>query len=121
MADLQKGTIKILLIHRPDYDDWTFPKGKCDEGEDFLACAIREVVEETNVVGAVGSELPSTRYVDGRGRDKIVRYWAMKYLSGDFEPNDEVDQIKWVKLGDVAAMLTYERDAAVIAGFHEVF
>ena len=34
---------KVVLVHRPKYDDWSFPKGKCDEGEPDEACALREV------------------------------------------------------------------------------
>ena len=71
------GEAEILLVHRPKYDDWTFPKGKCDAGEDDETCARREVEEETGLLCELGAELPSTEYIDPKGRPKVVRYWAM--------------------------------------------
>ena len=116
----KKGNLKVLLIHRPQYDDWSFPKGKCESGEDSLACALREVAEEVNVTGVVGSELSPTTYVDQRGRDKSVRYWALAYISGDFVVNNEVDAVRWAKVPKAAEMLTYAHDVALLAEFSGV-
>ena len=69
--------LELLVVHRPRYDDWTFPKGKQDPGETDLETAWREVVEETGFEVRPLRELPSTAYVDHKGRDKLVRYWAM--------------------------------------------
>ena len=40
---------EVAIIHRPKYDDWTFPKGKSEVNESLIACAHREVLEETNI------------------------------------------------------------------------
>ena len=71
------GDLEVLLVHRPRYDDWTFPKGKAEPGESDVECALREVEEETGLRCELGRELPSTSYVDGKGRPKRVRYWLM--------------------------------------------
>lgn len=108
---------EVLLVHRPRYDDWTFPKGKVDPGESDLDCARREVEEETGLTGTIGAELPSTRYVDRRGRDKVVRYWAMELGGGAFAPNDEVDEVRWSAPGAAEVLLSYERDREVLDAF----
>ena len=88
--------VEVLLVHRPRYDDWTFPKGKLDPGESVEQAAHREVEEETGLRGVLGRELPPSEYVDGKGRAKVVRYWEMTITEGEFVPNDEVDEIRWL-------------------------
>jgi 8-oxo-dGTP diphosphatase len=101
----------VLLVHRPKYDDWSFPKGKLQEGESFEQALVREVEEESGWRGDIGAELESKRYRDSKGRDKLVRWWEMWARErGQWEPNDEVDDLMWVPLSDVDALLTYESD-----------
>jgi 8-oxo-dGTP diphosphatase len=106
--------VEVLLVHRPRYDDWTFPKGKARAGETDEETAVREVAEETGVTARLGAELPTTQYRDSRGRPKVVRYWTMQPESGSFGPHDEVDEIKWLPIADAAEQLTYERDREVL-------
>lgn len=106
---------RILLVHRPRYDDWTFPKGKLDPGETLEQCALREVAEETGLICSLGAEVAVTRYVDHKGRDKLVRYWLMTVVDGVFEPNDEVEEIRWVSPDEAAELLSYARDLSVLA------
>jgi 8-oxo-dGTP diphosphatase len=102
-------------VHRPRYDDWTFPKGKAEEGESDEENALREVHEETGLRCTLEDELPSTHYVDARGRPKRVRWWRMRPLADDgFTPNDEVDELLWVDPAAAAELLTYERDRALL-------
>ena len=109
--------VEVLLVHRPKYDDWSFPKGKLDPGESFEDAARREVVEETGFACAMGEELPSVEYLDARGRTKIVRYWAMTVRSGTFVANDEVDEIRWTTPERAAGRLTYDHDGDVLSAF----
>ena len=106
---------RVLLVHRPRYDDWTFPKGKLDPGESFEDAALREVEEETGVRCILGRELPSTRY-EVNGRTKLVRYWMMAPETElEFTPNDETDDLRWVTPDEARALLTYDRDRDVLA------
>ena len=106
---------EVLVVHRPRYDDWTFPKGKADDGETDEDCALREVDEETGLRCLLESPVGTTEYVDGKGRPKQVRWWVMRQLEdGGFVPNDEVDELRWVTLGDAARLLTYDRDVALL-------
>ena len=110
----RNGELEVLLVHRPHYDDWTLPKGKLLPDESEEDGALREVEEETGLRCVLGTELTSTAYVDSRGRAKTVRYWAMRPVSGRFEPHDEVDEVRWLPLARARALLTYERDLAVL-------
>ncbi len=108
--------VEVLVVHRPRYDDWSLPKGKLDPGEDFEEAAVREVLEETGVDARLAEELSPVRYRDRKGRDKLVRYWRMEVRDpGRFEPNDEVDEIRWLDPGAAADLLTYPHDAALLA------
>lgn len=101
-------------MHRPKYDDWTFPKGKAEEGETDAECALREVEEETGLRCVLGPELTPTRYRDSRGRRKIVRWWQMSVAAGEFVPNREVDEIRWVARAEATGLLTYKRDLSLL-------
>lgn len=105
---------EVLLVHRPQYDDWTFPKGKCHEGETDEACALREVHEETGLVCRLADEAGATEYVDSKGRPKRVRWWLMEPLQGEFIPSDEVDEVRWAEPVDAAKLLSYGRDLALL-------
>jgi 8-oxo-dGTP diphosphatase len=114
MAD---EVVEVLLVHRPKYDDWTFPKGKLEPGESFEDGARREVEEETGLRGVLGRELPPSEYVDNKGRPKLVRYWEMTVTDGTFTPNDEVDEVRWVAVDEADRLLTYPRDHEVLECF----
>jgi 8-oxo-dGTP diphosphatase len=114
-ADDGSDEPETLLVHRPKYDDWSFPKGKCDPGEGDAECALREVEEETGFVCRLGDELPSTEYRDPKGRPKRVRYWSMTVESGRFTPNNEIDEIRWRRLSDATGELSYDHDRTVLA------
>ncbi|MBV8258244.1 MAG: NUDIX hydrolase [Actinobacteria bacterium] len=105
---------RVLLVHRPKYDDWTFPKGKCDEGEADEACALREVWEETGLRCELGDEVGRTEYVDGKGRPKVVRWWRMTPLGGEFVPGEEVDEVRWETRDGAAALLSYAHDLELL-------
>ena len=101
------------MVHRPRYDDWSLPKGKCDPGESWEDTACREVAEETGLIVVLGGFLGSIRY-DDRGRPKEVRYWEATPVDGGFVPNDEVDELRWVDAGDARSMLTHPTDADLV-------
>jgi 8-oxo-dGTP diphosphatase len=105
---------RVAVVHRPRYDDWSLPKGKLDEGEDFEQAALREVWEETGIRCTLGRHLGDTTYTDHKQRAKLVRYFEMHPEDGEFTPNDEVDELRWVSLGEAADELSYEFDRELI-------
>jgi len=106
--------IEVAVVHRPRYDDWSFPKGKLDAGETWEEAALREVEEEIGLRCRLGHELPPTSYRDNKGRAKVVRYWMMEPLDGEFVPSDEVDEVRWVTTSEAGKMLSYDRDKALL-------
>ena len=105
---------EVALVHRPKYDDWSLPKGKLDRGEAWEEAALREVEEETGLRCELGTELSPARYRDSKGRDKLVRWWLMRPLDGEFTPNDEVDELRWLGLGAALDVLDYDHDRDLV-------
>lgn len=109
---------EIALVHRPRYDDWTFPKGKREGRETDEETALREVLEETGFHCHLGRDLGEVRYRDGRGRTKTVRYWLMGLSNAGDDttniPNREVDELRWCRPRTAAKLLTYEHDLVLL-------
>ena len=104
----------VAIVHRPRWDDWTFPKGHLERGEELLDCALREVLEETGLVCEADAVSIEAHHVDHKGRAKRVTYWRMRPLSGVFTPNREVDEIGWFTRGQARRRLTYAGDQRVL-------
>ena len=109
---------RVLLVHRPRYDDWSFPKGKLDPGEHRTSAAVREVAEETGLHVRLGPALTDQRYPVDAGRMKTVFYWTGRAVGDDdvsgYRPNAEIDQVSWVSHDEAPERLTYERDRATL-------
>lgn len=115
--------VEVLLVHRPKYDDWSFPKGKVDPGEHVLTAAVREVLEETGLHVRLGPPLGTQRYLASNGRSKIkdVHYWAGYVLGDDnvstYSPNAEIDDVAWVPVNAARERLTYRDDLVTMEAF----
>ncbi|TFV61747.1 NUDIX hydrolase [Geodermatophilus sp. DF01-2] len=108
------GGLETALVHRPKYDDWSLPKGKPDAGEHLLQTAVREVAEETGLDVVVGRRSVRTEYEVPEG-PKRVDYWLMRVVGGDFLPNDEVDELRWMQVDEACALASHAHDRAVLA------
>jgi len=106
----------VAVVHRPKYEDWSLPKGKLDEGEQWADAALREVEEETGMRCELGEELEPARYRDRKGRSKLVRFWRMRVLDGEFVPADEVDELRWLAPPEAGELLSYDHDRRLVRG-----
>ena len=108
---LRDGGLQVAMIHRPRYDDWSWPKGKLDPGEVWQAAAVREVWEETGLRVRLGSPLPNADYrVAGSSNRKHVRYWSAAITGGSGRLQHEVDKVIWLEPAAARKKLSYERD-----------
>lgn len=113
-----KKNVEVALVHRPRYDDWSLPKGKQDPGEAMIACAYREVIEETNLQVALGPFIGDTEYFVPDGLKKVY-YWSARLAedSPEFHPNDEVDLLEWHSLESAAEKVTRDSDREILEKF----
>jgi len=107
---------EVAIIHRPRYDDWSLPKGKVDAGETEPVTAVREVREETGYTAQLGRRLTAVSYPVEQGVKK-VRYWAARKVGGEFCPNAEVDELKWLPVTEAMKQLGYPHDRKVLRRF----
>jgi 8-oxo-dGTP pyrophosphatase MutT (NUDIX family) len=110
----QAGNPEVVLVHRPAYDDWSLPKGKLKPQERLETAALREVEEETGMTCLIDRCLGITRYIDRRGRDKVVWYWLMRAYDGIFKPLAEVDEVRWCDVVEAMATLSYDHDRDIL-------
>jgi 8-oxo-(d)GTP phosphatase len=114
----------VLLIHRPRYDDWSFPKGKLDPGEHVAAAAVREVAEETGLRVRLGPPLAEQQYPLKDGNRKVVSYWVGRAVGDDdvsgYAPNNEVDAVEWVAYDKALDRLTHDHDRDTLREAGEV-
>ncbi|GAA1705365.1 NUDIX hydrolase [Kribbella yunnanensis] len=120
----RRGIREVLLVHRPRYDDWSLPKGKLSQHEHVLLAARREIEEETGVQVVLGAPLGVQRYLvrkNGGTAQKLVHYWsAVATGGGDFQPNDEVDEIEWLPVDKARSRLSYPRDVDILDALNRV-
>ena len=103
---------RVLLVHRPKYDDWSFPKGKLEDDESWQEAALREVEEETGLRCTIGDEVGRTHYDVAQG-PKEVRYFRMT-ADGEPRARHEVDEVRWTPLAEAARLLSHDRDRALL-------
>jgi 8-oxo-dGTP pyrophosphatase MutT (NUDIX family) len=120
--------IEIVVIHRPRYDDWSFPKGKTDPFETDQEAALREVKEETGLDCEIVTFLGAVNYFDRSGRPKEVKYFVMKEKFShnpkpepSFEAFGEVDLVHWVTPEEAKSLLSYQRDRELLTSFLNQF
>ncbi len=128
---VRDGELQVLAVHRPRYDDWSWPKGKLDKGETLPACAIREVAEETGRQVVLGQPLPTLRYPHG-GKTKVVKYWAAQVIS-DTAPaalarppvkpasKHEIDKQRWLTIDQARERITFRDDLRPFEALVEAF
>ncbi|MFP5360826.1 MAG: NUDIX domain-containing protein [Actinomycetes bacterium] len=117
---VRDGELQVLAVHRPRYNDWSWPKGKLDPGESLPECAVREVAEETGKQIELGQPLPTIRYPIGE-KQKVVKYWAAQVLPHTSPSlrgrkpvksaaKHEIDRVRWLPVGEAHKIITFPDD-----------
>ncbi|WP_084038795.1 NUDIX domain-containing protein [Demequina sp. NBRC 110053] len=128
---IRDGQLQVLAVHRPRYDDWSWPKGKLNTGETLPACAIREVAEETGKQVVLGQPLPTLRYPAG-GKTKVVKYWAAQVASSSSgavaarprvkdASKHEIDKTRWLTVAEARRKITFRDDLRPLEVLVEAF
>jgi len=116
----ESDAIEIALVHRPKYDDWSIPKGKVEGEESLIACAYREVVEETGFAVRFGQSLGSAHY-EVNGLPKTVTYWSARLLGEQGKPNpEEVDAVRWMSCEEAKEQLVRDSDRQIVETFQSI-
>ena len=129
---VRDGQLQVLAVHRPRYNDWSWPKGKLARGETLPQCAIREVAEETGKEIALGQPLPTLRYPIGAGKQKVVRYWAAQVIGPESRAararprvksaaKHEIDRVRWLTVEQAMAKITFPDDLRPLEVLVEAF
>lgn len=126
------GDLQVLLVHRPRYDDWSFPKGKLESGESLCACAVREVAEETGAQVRLEQPLETIRYRLGDGTRKEVRYWAARELDRGSPAlaargriprasRSEIDGVRWMGVKEARKRLDHAIDRDLLGSLVDLW
>lgn len=116
--------IDVMIVHRPKYNDWSWPKGKREIGEPLIACATREVEEETGLAVRLQTPLTTQRYRLGSRVTKAVYYWVGCLDIGQVAVRGrapvtpaskrEIDEIRWVSPHAALDLLTRRGDRRLL-------
>lgn len=116
---MQDDTPLCAVVHRSRYDDWSLPKGKVDPGESLPTTGVREIAEETGFECTLESLIGTTAYPLKENTRKEVTYWSARALSGQFTPNSEVDDLRWLPVDEAKALVSYSLDRKILTRFAE--
>ena len=116
----ESDAIEIALVHRPQYNDWSIPKGKVEGEESLIACAYREVVEETGFAVRFGQSIGTVHY-EVNGLRKTVTYWSARLLGEQGKPNpEEVDAVRWMSCEEAKEQLGRDSDRQIVETFQSI-
>src|SRR4029079_9950062 len=97
---------------------WSLPKGHIEEGETAEQAAVREVEEETGIIGRVVAPLGTIDFwfvAEDRRVHKTVHHFLLRALGGELCDDDvEVAEVAWVPLGELESRLAYADERRVI-------
>ena len=101
-----QGT-QVYLIHRPQYNDWSLPKGHMEAGETPEQAALRETIEETGLHCTITRALPAYQYTSPSGTVSIVAMFECAVERATHSTDGETDRGEWVSVQYAISRVTY--------------
>ncbi|MBA3338369.1 MAG: NUDIX hydrolase [Geodermatophilaceae bacterium] len=120
VVDAERDVPAAALIGRIDRKGrllWSLPKGHIESGESPEDTAVREVAEETGIVGEILAPLGVIDFwfvADGRRVHKTVHHFLLRAVGGTLSDEDiEVNEVAWVPLSELSVRLAYADERAL--------
>lgn len=98
--------VEYLLVGpaREVEDEWIFPKGHIDEGEEDWEAAVREVREETGVIGRLLGPVGSDEF-EWANEKVIAKYYLIEAL--DEVGREETRRLRWFSFEKALETITH--------------
>ena len=114
---------RVAIIARPSRSghlEWCLPKGHIEKGETPQQTAVREVHEETGILGEVVESIATIDYwFTGTNQrvHKLVHHFALRRISGELtvegDPDHEAEDAIWVDFDDLDDVLSYPNERKI--------
>lgn len=105
LLDIDKR--RVLLVHRLKKNDWSFPKGHTEHGENPEATAQREILEETGYSVLIDKKLPDLVYKTDLGEEVRLVMFLGIVGSKLQEPETGTESV-WFEIHDIEKQLSYD-------------
>ncbi|WP_417852235.1 NUDIX hydrolase [Bifidobacterium olomucense] len=116
-----RNRVAIIARHsRSGHLEWCLPKGHIEKGETPQQTAVREVHEETGILGEVIDSIATIDYwFTGTTQrvHKLVHHFALRQIGGeltvDGDPDHEAEDAIWVRFDDLDDVLSYPNERKI--------
>lgn len=125
------GTPQAAIIARRNRAgrlEWCLPKGHLEGDETPEEAAVREIAEETGIIGEVQHQLGVIDYWfggDDRRVHKVVYHFLLVavggHLTSEHDPDREVEDVEWVPLSALGTRLSYPNERRLAATAVEIW
>ncbi|NEG90426.1 NUDIX hydrolase [Bifidobacterium aerophilum] len=117
----ERGRVAIIARHsRSGHLEWCLPKGHIEKGETPQQTAVREVHEETGILGEVVDSIATIDYwFTGTSQrvHKLVHHFALRQVGGELtvegDPDHEAEDAIWVDFDDLDGVLSYPNERKI--------
>lgn len=117
-----QGRVAIIVRHsRSGHIEWCLPKGHIEKGETPEQTAVREVHEETGILGEVIDSIATIDYwFTGTTQrvHKLVHHYVLRQTGGHLtvegDPDHEAEDAIWVDFKDLPDVLSYPNERRIV-------
>lgn len=110
----------IGRLNRGGRLEWCLPKGHLETGESDEQAAIREIHEETGILGEIIGRLGSVEYwfaAGGQRIHKLVHHYLLRATGGELtvenDPDHEAVDAAWVPIIELPGRLSFPNERRI--------